>query len=80
MQLLDIVRPATTGRITRKDLVKSNMAEEFFNTLFDLQKLLMREYQPTSVTAQFNEATKNLSPWEIYVLIEYNQLVTDAAE
>jgi serine/threonine-protein phosphatase 2A regulatory subunit B'' len=77
-QLMDTVKPATTGRITRKDLVRSKMADMFFNTLFDLQRFLMREYQSPSVNARLEETTKNLSPWEIYVLIVYDQLMSDA--
>jgi serine/threonine-protein phosphatase 2A regulatory subunit B'' len=78
-QLMDMVRPENLGRVTLKDLLRSKMTDMFFNILFDLQKFLLREYQSPLMNTGFDEATKNMSPWEIFVLIEYDQLVSDAA-
>jgi hypothetical protein len=76
---MDMVRPRDLGRITLKDLLRSKMTDMFFNILFDLHKFLVREYQSPTVNTGFDEAAKNLSPWEIFVLIEYDQLVNDAS-
>jgi serine/threonine-protein phosphatase 2A regulatory subunit B'' len=76
-QLLDMVKPEDPAAIKVTDLARSGMADVFFNTLFDLQKFLVREYQFPLVNANFGDVTKNLSPWELYVLIEYEQLITD---
>jgi serine/threonine-protein phosphatase 2A regulatory subunit B'' len=78
-QLMDMVRPDNLGRVTLKDLLRSKMTDMFFNILFDLQKFLVKEYQSPLVNTGFDEATKSMSPWEIFVLIEYDQLVSDAA-
>ena len=77
-QLMDIVSPANPAYVTIEDLVRCKQADVFFNTLFDIQKFLTREYQFPMVNPGFDEATKGLTPWEIYVLIEYDQLVNDA--
>lgn len=71
-QLIDMISPAP---YTVHDLVKSKMADVFFNTLFDLQKFLVREYQFPMLNPEMDELAKKLTPWEIYVLVEYDQLV-----
>jgi serine/threonine-protein phosphatase 2A regulatory subunit B'' len=76
-QLWDMVKPANPLFVTLADLVKSKMADVFFNTLFDLLKFLTREYQYPAVNPEFDELTGTLSPWEIFVLIEYDQLVSN---
>ncbi|OHT14025.1 phosphoprotein phosphatase [Tritrichomonas foetus] len=78
-QLIDMINPEGAAYVTVQDLLKSKMADVFFNTLFDLQKFLIREYQFPLVNAELDEMTKKLSPWEVYVLIEYDQLVNDGA-
>lgn len=74
-QLIDMVNPNHAPFITVNDLVKSKMAEVFYNTLFDLQKFLVREYQFPMLNPEMDELSKKLTPWEIYVLVEYDQLV-----
>ena len=76
-QLIDMINPNGASYITVQDLLKSKMADVFFNTLFDLQKFLIREYQFPLVNPELDEMTKKLSPWEVYVLIEYDQLVNE---
>ncbi|KAH0795656.1 serine/threonine-protein phosphatase 2A regulatory subunit B'' subunit beta isoform X1 [Histomonas meleagridis] len=78
-QLIDVVNAGVkenTSYVAVHDLEKSKMADVFFNTLFDLQKFLVREYQFPVINSN-DEVTKNLTPWELYVLIEYDQLVND---
>lgn len=77
-QLMDMIDPEDPAVVTIADLTRSKMADVFFNSLFDLQKFLIREYQFPLVNPNFDEVTKHLTPWEIYVLIEYDQLVNDA--
>ena len=75
-QLIDMIKPLNNSYFTIEDLEKSKMADVFFNTLFDLPKFMNREYQsPSNIN---DESTKGLTPWEIYVLIEYDALVNDA--
>jgi serine/threonine-protein phosphatase 2A regulatory subunit B'' len=76
-QLIDMVDPRETGVISIDDLLKGKMADGFFNTLFDLQKFLVKEYQYPHITPSLDERTKDLTPWELYVLIEYDQLVSE---
>lgn len=76
-QLMDMINPNCQSYITIPDLVESKMADVFFNTIFDLQKFLMREYQYPFINYGMDELTKDLSPWEIYVLVEYDKLVND---
>ena len=77
-QLMDMIHPADASMVTISDLVKSKLADVFYNTLFDLQKFLVREYQFT-VNPDLDDVTKHLSPWELYVLIEYDQLVSEGS-
>lgn len=76
-QLVDMIGPSHKGYFTVNDLRKSKQADLFFNTLVDIQKFLTREYQFPLNNLNFDEATKGLTPWEIYVLIEYEQLAND---
>ncbi|OHT02233.1 phosphoprotein phosphatase [Tritrichomonas foetus] len=78
-QLIDIVSPEDSSFITLSDLVKSKMADVFFNTLFDLQKFLIKEYQFPSMDPDMEDMSKKFTPWEIYVMIEYDQLVSEDA-
>ncbi|OHT15373.1 phosphoprotein phosphatase [Tritrichomonas foetus] len=78
-QFIDMINPEGPFIITVHDLVKSKLADVFFNSLFDLQKLLYREYQYPSVNPELEELTKKFTPWEIYVLIEYDQLANDGS-
>jgi serine/threonine-protein phosphatase 2A regulatory subunit B'' len=77
-QLWDMINPRDAAFITVADLIKSKMADVFFNTVFDLQKFLIREYQYPIVNPDLDELTAKLSPWEVYVLMEYDQLASDA--
>lgn len=76
-QLIDMINPEGKAYITKQDLIKSKMADVFFNTLFDLQKFLTREYQFPLINPDLDEMAKKLTQWEIYVLIEYDQLVNE---
>ena len=77
-QLKDMINPADPSIVTVSDLVNCKLADVFYNTLFDLQKFLVREYQFT-VNPDLDDVTKHLSPCELYVLIEYDQLVNDGS-
>ena len=77
-QLIDMVQPADPSFITVSDLMRSQMANYFFNTLFDLQKFLVHEYQfPEENDDIEDELSKKLTPWEVYVVVEYDQLVNE---
>jgi serine/threonine-protein phosphatase 2A regulatory subunit B'' len=76
-QLIDMVKPAQPGFVSLKDLMRSKMADMFFSTLFDLQKFLLREYQMPSMNPALDERTKHLTPWELFVMIEYDRLITE---
>ena len=75
-QLMDMVHAQDTAYVTVSDLLTSKLADVFYNTIFDLQKFLIREYQ-FQPNSNFDDMTKHLSPWELYVLIEYDQLVNE---
>jgi serine/threonine-protein phosphatase 2A regulatory subunit B'' len=76
-QLLDMVKPENPSFVSLNDLLRSKTADVFFSTLFDLQKFLIREYQFPTVNPSFDERTKDLTPWELYVLVEYDRLVNE---
>lgn len=76
-QLMDMVDPIDPAFVTTTDLIRSKMSDVFFNSLFDLQKFLIREYQFPLVNPSLDEFTRQLTPWDIYVLIEYDQLIND---
>lgn len=76
-QLMDMINPNCQSYITIHDLVSSKMADVFFNTISDLQKFLMREYQYPLLNLDMDELTKDLSKWEIYVMLEYDKLTND---
>jgi len=55
-QLMDVVHPKDPAYVTRGDLTRSKLADVFFNTIFDLQKFLVREYQFPLVNPNSDEA------------------------
>jgi serine/threonine-protein phosphatase 2A regulatory subunit B'' len=77
-QLIDAVRPANPMFVTIRDLIASKQAELFFTTLTDLQKFLVREYQAPILDPETEELAKRLSPFDIYVLTQYAQLVNES--
>jgi serine/threonine-protein phosphatase 2A regulatory subunit B'' len=76
-QLMDAVMPEDVGMVTIDDLIKSKQADVFFNTLIDLQKFLIKEYQGPLFDQESDELARKLTPWEFYVLGEYDALVND---
>jgi serine/threonine-protein phosphatase 2A regulatory subunit B'' len=76
-QLMDAVMPANADAVTVSDLLASKQADVFFNTLVDLQKFIMREYQAPQFDLETDELVRKLTPWEFYVLAEYDALVND---
>jgi serine/threonine-protein phosphatase 2A regulatory subunit B'' len=76
-QLWDVIVPADPAFITVADLVRCQMADVFFSALFDLQKFLQREYQFPFSNPNLDEQTKHLTAWDLYVLVEYEQLVNE---
>jgi serine/threonine-protein phosphatase 2A regulatory subunit B'' len=76
-QLIDAVTPAEPRIVTLADLIASRQADVFFNTLVDLQKFLIREYQAPMLDQEAGELARKLTPWELYVLAEYDALVND---
>jgi len=77
-QLVDMINPENPSFFTIEDLEKSKLADVFFNTLFDLPKFLAREYQFPPPNQNMEDSSKGLSPWEIFVLMEYDALVNDS--
>jgi serine/threonine-protein phosphatase 2A regulatory subunit B'' len=78
-QLIDAVKPAKPSVVTVKDIVASKQAELFFTTLVDLQKFIIREYHAPDFDPDAEELARKLSPWDIYVLTQYNLLVNETA-
>lgn len=72
-QLLDMVNPDGHPWITLEDLLKTKMGEQFFNSLVDLQQFLMKEYGYSS-GKQDDDYTSQLTPWEYFVMVEYEML------
>jgi serine/threonine-protein phosphatase 2A regulatory subunit B'' len=78
-QLIDAVNPADPAAVTLADLVASKQTPLFFNTLVDLQKFLIQEYQSPQFDQEIEELQRKLTPWEFYVLAEYESLINETA-
>jgi serine/threonine-protein phosphatase 2A regulatory subunit B'' len=76
-QLIDAVKPENPSFVTLRDIIASKQAEIFFTTLVDLQKFLIQEYHAQGYDPDADELVKRLTPWDVYVLTQYNQLVND---
>jgi serine/threonine-protein phosphatase 2A regulatory subunit B'' len=76
-QLIDAINPADASVVTIADLLASKQAPVFFNTLVDLQKFLVHEYQAPQFDQDADELARKLTPWEFYILSEYDSLVND---
>jgi hypothetical protein len=75
-QLADTIRPGSIGAITVQDLLSCKQADMFFEMLVDLQKFLVREYEWPPIKPEFEEGTGPLSPWELFVLVAYDELLS----
>jgi serine/threonine-protein phosphatase 2A regulatory subunit B'' len=77
-QLWDMINPINPLFVTLADLVRSKTADVFFNMLFDLQKFLLREYHYPVIDSELDELKGKLTPWEVYVLVEYERLIANS--
>jgi serine/threonine-protein phosphatase 2A regulatory subunit B'' len=77
-QLIDAVNPRNRAMVTIKDLVASKQGEVFFTTLVDLHRFLIREYQVPVYDPEANEFARKLTPWDLYVMAQYNVLINES--
>uniref|UniRef100_A0A1B6CQV9 EF-hand domain-containing protein n=1 Tax=Clastoptera arizonana TaxID=38151 RepID=A0A1B6CQV9_9HEMI len=74
-QMLDMIRPATPGKISLNDLKKCKMTPIFFDTFFNLEKYLDHE-QRDPFASQRDHDTE-MSDWDRYAAEEYELLVAE---
>uniref|UniRef100_A0A8C6PPQ7 Protein phosphatase 2 regulatory subunit B''alpha n=1 Tax=Nothobranchius furzeri TaxID=105023 RepID=A0A8C6PPQ7_NOTFU len=74
-QMLDLVKPESTGKITLSDLKRCRMAHIFFDTFFNLEKYLDHE-QRDPFAVQKVECPEP-SDWDKYASEEYEILVAE---
>ncbi|KAL1501392.1 hypothetical protein ABEB36_006718 [Hypothenemus hampei] len=77
-QMLDMVKPKTTGKIALSDLKRCKMTAIFFDTFFNLEKYLDHE-QRDPFASQRNEDFDGIemSDWDRYAAEEYELLVAE---
>jgi len=77
-QMLDMIRPATSNRITLQDLKRCKMTPVFFDTFFNLEKYLDHEQRdPFATQREVDEDGNELSDWDRFAADEYEQLVAE---
>ncbi|XP_068136489.1 serine/threonine-protein phosphatase 2A regulatory subunit B'' subunit alpha isoform X2 [Hyperolius riggenbachi] len=77
-QLMDLVKPEVTGRITLRDLKRCRMSHIFFDTCFNLEKYLDHEQRdPFAVQKDVDSETPEPSDWDRYAAEEYEILVAE---
>lgn len=77
-QMLDLVKPENTGKITLKDLKRCRMAHIFFDTFFNLEKYLDHEQRdPFAVQKDIDSDGPEPSDWDKYASEEYEILVAE---
>lgn len=77
-QMLDLVRPKVSGKITLADLKNCKMANIFFDTFFNLDKFLDHEQRdPFANARDFDSDVSEPSDWEKYAAEEYEILVAE---
>jgi len=77
-QLTDMVEPSNEGWVTLKDLKQCQMAPNFFNTLFNLNKFLAFEQRDPFLNKQ--EQGDELTEWDRFARAEYMRLTADEEE
>lgn len=77
-QMLDLVKPENTDKITLTDLKRCRMAHIFFDTFFNLEKYLDHEQRdPFAVQKDIDSDGPEPSDWDKYASEEYEILVAE---
>ncbi|XP_034433015.1 serine/threonine-protein phosphatase 2A regulatory subunit B'' subunit alpha isoform X2 [Hippoglossus hippoglossus] len=77
-QMLDLVKPESSGKITLSDLKRCRMAYIFFDTFFNLEKYLDHEQRdPFAVQKDIDSEGPEPSDWDKYASEEYEILVAE---
>ncbi|XP_027954847.1 serine/threonine-protein phosphatase 2A regulatory subunit B'' subunit alpha isoform X2 [Eumetopias jubatus] len=77
-QMLDLVKPATDGKITLRDLKRCRMAHIFYDTFFNLEKYLDHEQRdPFAVQKDVENEGPEPSDWDRFAAEEYETLVAE---
>merc|ERR1711971_1122340 len=77
-QMLDMIRPSNTNRITLQDLKRCKMTPVFFDTFFNLEKYLGHEQRdPFATQRETDEEGNELSDWDRFAAEEYELLVAE---
>ncbi|XP_012274843.1 uncharacterized protein LOC105696722 [Orussus abietinus] len=77
-QMLDMIHPATPGKISLSDLKKCKMTSIFFDTFFNLEKYLDHEQRDPFASARDHDADGHeLSDWDRFAAEEYELLVAE---
>ncbi|XP_019728172.1 serine/threonine-protein phosphatase 2A regulatory subunit B'' subunit alpha isoform X2 [Hippocampus comes] len=77
-QMLDLVKPESSGKITLGDLKRCRMAHIFFDTFFNLEKYLDHEQRdPFAVHKDLDSDGPEPSDWDKYASEEYEILVAE---
>ncbi|XP_060867798.1 serine/threonine-protein phosphatase 2A regulatory subunit B'' subunit alpha isoform X2 [Metopolophium dirhodum] len=74
-QMLDMVKPKCTGKISLADLKTCKMTPIFFDTFFNLEKYLDHEQRDPFASQRDNE--NEASDWDKYAAEEYEMLVAE---
>ncbi|XP_076781970.1 serine/threonine-protein phosphatase 2A regulatory subunit B'' subunit beta isoform X1 [Arvicanthis niloticus] len=78
-QVLDLVAPRCPGRITLRDLKRCQLAGQFFDTFFNVDKYLEHEQREQAAPTRDADADPALSDWDKYAAEEYDFLVAEEA-
>ncbi|XP_043730616.1 serine/threonine-protein phosphatase 2A regulatory subunit B'' subunit alpha isoform X1 [Cervus elaphus] len=77
-QMLDLVKPASDGKITLRDLKRCRMAHIFYDTFFNLEKYLDHEQRdPFAVQKDVENESPEPSDWDRFAAEEYESLVAE---
>ncbi|XP_076752268.1 uncharacterized protein LOC143424224 isoform X2 [Xylocopa sonorina] len=77
-QMLDMIKPATPGKISLSDLKRCKMTSIFFDTFFNLEKYLDHEQRDPFASAREHDPDGHeLSDWDRFAAEEYELLVTE---
>ncbi|XP_076174481.1 uncharacterized protein LOC143150226 isoform X2 [Ptiloglossa arizonensis] len=77
-QMLDMIKPATPGKISLSDLKKCKMISIFFDTFFNLEKYLDHEQRDPFASAREHDPDGHeLSDWDRFAAEEYEMLVAE---
>lgn len=76
-QMLDMVRPEETDKISLRDLKKCRMTPIFFDTFFNLEKYLDHEQRDPFASHRAEDDGPEVSDWDRYAAEEYELLVAE---